>query len=325
MEDLENSLVLAWNGSSWNQYIYGDFVAGQFNSGVSYTNYLGNVETSGGPEFNSATGGNSETSGPVNMSVVDSGYDAVLNTNGCTSPITLDYSQYHIISTYVSAYAGTSTADLLPDYSRQPLLDEMNLFPEWFLTQLLGVDLQPSDHDLLNETMAILVDSALEQPQVLVHRDFHSRNLMLLADEEIGVIDFQDAVTGPLAYDLVSLLRDCYVRWPVDYISQRALNYYRSAEAAGIAPQASKAQILRWFDLMGLQRHIKVLGIFSRLCLRDGKHNYLNDLPLVIRYTLEQLAPYPELGRFKDWFELRVLPQLPQQDWYHPWETAGDE
>ena len=217
------------------------------------------------------------------------------------------------------------TPDLLPDYSRQPLLDEMNLFPEWFLTQLLGVDLQPSDHDLLNETMAILVDSALEQPQVLVHRDFHSRNLMLLADEEIGVIDFQDAVTGPLAYDLVSLLRDCYVRWPVDYISQRALNYYRSAEAAGIAPQASKAQILRWFDLMGLQRHIKVLGIFSRLCLRDGKDNYLNDLPLVIRYTLEQLAPYPELGRFKDWFELRVLPQLPQQDWYHPWETAGDE
>ncbi|MEH6617190.1 MAG: phosphotransferase [Porticoccus sp.] len=215
-------------------------------------------------------------------------------------------------------------SDLFPDYSRQCLLDEMKLFPEWFLSQLLGLELQPSDHVLLDETLARLADSAQEQPQVVVHRDFHSRNLMLLADKEVGLIDFQDAVIGPVTYDLVSLLRDCYIRWPSDYVLQRALNYYRRAETVGIAPPASDRQILRWFDLMGLQRHIKVLGIFARLCLRDGKHHYLNDLPLVIRYTLEQLERHPELGEFKDWFESRVLPLLPQQAWFQPWETAGD-
>ncbi|TNE78997.1 MAG: phosphotransferase, partial [Gammaproteobacteria bacterium] len=166
--------------------------------------------------------------------------------------------------------------------------------------------------------------SALSQPTVLVHRDFHSRNLMLLDNGGIGVIDFQDAVTGPLTYDLVSLLRDCYIRWPASYVSRRALNYYRRAVAAGIATPVSDKQFMRWFDLMGLQRHIKVLGIFARLFLRDGKAGYLNDLPLVIRYTLEQLDSYPELNEFKDWFERRVLPAVIDQSWYQPWQQAGD-
>jgi len=218
-------------------------------------------------------------------------------------------------------YRGSLT---FPDYDRQKLLDEMNLFTEWFVGQLLNIELQSVDRQLLDETFSILADSALSQQQVIVHRDFHSRNLMLLADDSVGVIDFQDAVTGPFTYDLVSLLRDCYIRWPTDYVSERALNYYRRAEALGIVPQAQDSQILRWFDLMGLQRHIKVLGIFSRLWLRDGKASYLDDLPLVIRYTLEQLEPYPELKNFKEWLEQRVLPQLPKQTWYQPWETAGD-
>ncbi len=240
------------------------------------------------------------------------------------SPATVDPFYDAAEEVLLNIQQAPQASDLFPSYSRQCLLDEMKLFPEWFLSQLLGIELQPSDHELLDETLAQLADSALEQPQVVVHRDFHSRNLMLLADKEIGLIDFQDAVIGPVTYDLVSLLRDCYIRWPADYVLQRALNYYRRAEVAGIVPPASDTQILRWFDLMGLQRHIKVLGIFSRLCLRDGKHNYLNDLPLVIRYTLEQLERHPELGRFKDWFELRVLPLLPQHAWYQPWETAGD-
>ena len=208
--------------------------------------------------------------------------------------------------------------DIFPNYGRQKLMAEMDLFPEWFVEQLLGIELQSIDRQLLDDTFSVLVENALAQPQVVVHRDFHSRNLMSLADQSIGVIDFQDAVTGPVTYDLVSLLRDCYVRWPADYVSRRALGYYRRAMVAGIVPPVSEAQVLRWFDLMGLQRHIKVLGIFARLSLRDGKQDYLNDLPLVIRYTLEQLKPYPELQKFKSWFEHRLLPQLSQHSWYQP-------
>ena len=231
--------------------------------------------------------------------------------------------------------------EIFPHYDALRLRDEMNLFPRWFVEQLLGLELQESDRELLNEMFSLLVDNALEQPQVVVHRDFHARNLMLLEDEavsanasdvnsrivtdgSIGVIDFQDAVIGPFTYDMVSLLRDCYIRWPENYVNRRALDYSRRVEAFGIIPNVSDEQITRWFDLMGLQRHIKVLGIFARLWLRDGKQGYLNDLPLVIRYTLEQLEPYPELKKFKDWFEQRLLPQLPQQSWYQPWEVAGD-
>ena len=237
--------------------------------------------------------------------------------------------------------------EIFPDYDGQRLRDEMNLFPQWFVEQLLGLELQDSDREILNETFSLLVDNALEQPQVVVHRDFHARNLMLLDHNgistnasdanntiftenkaemasPIGVIDFQDAVIGPFTYDMVSLLRDCYIRWPEGYIARRALDYSRRAEALGIIPKVSDEQIIRWFDLMGLQRHIKVLGIFARLWLRDGKRDYLGDLPLVIRYTLEQLEPYPELKKFKVWFEQRVLPQLPQQSWYQPWEVAGN-
>lgn len=229
--------------------------------------------------------------------------------------------------------------EIFPPYNGQRLLDEMNLFPEWFAEQLLGLELQDSDREILSEAFSLLVENALEQPQVLAHRDFHARNLMLLendvisnntsgtnnrTDSPIGVIDFQDAVIGPFTYDMVSLLRDCYIRWPEGYVAQRALDYSRRAEALGIIPKVSDEQITRWFDLMGLQRHIKVLGIFARLWLRDGKQGYLDDLPLVIRYTLEQLEPYPDLKKFKDWFEQRVLPQLPQQSWYQSWEVAGD-
>jgi aminoglycoside/choline kinase family phosphotransferase len=206
--------------------------------------------------------------------------------------------------------------NIFPIYDRQKLMSEMDLFPEWFVEKLLGIELQSVDRQLLNDTFSMLAENALAQPQVVVHRDFHSRNLMNLSNSSIGVIDFQDAVIGPVTYDMVSLLRDCYIRWPADYVSRRALDYYQRAVGAGIVPQVSEVQVLRWFDLMGLQRHIKVLGIFARLSLRDGKQGYLSDLPLVIRYTLEQLELYPELQQFKSWFDLRVLPQLSQHSWH---------
>ncbi len=210
---------------------------------------------------------------------------------------------------------------LFPDYSRQLLAEEMALFPRWFVTDLLGLTLNDTEKAMLQAAFDCLLDSAEEQPQVVVHRDYHSRNLLLLSGEELGVIDFQDAVIGPISYDLVSLLRDCYIRWPAPMVRERALAYAaRVNQLSGIDPD----QFIRWFDLMGLQRHIKVLGIFARLWLRDGKSGYLKDLPLVIRYTLEQAKPYAELADFVAWFQRRIEPELGGQEWYSPWQTAGE-
>lgn len=212
---------------------------------------------------------------------------------------------------------------IFPVYSRLKLLQEMNMFTEWFVKKLLNVELSTIDLCLLEDAFSTIADSALEQTQVVVHRDFHSRNLMKLTNGSIGVIDFQDAVIGPITYDMVSLLRDCYVRLPKKYVIQRAFAYYRRAVAEGVAAQASDEEIIGWFDLMGLQRHIKVLGVFSRLYLRDGKHKYLDDLPLVVRYTMEQLKSQPKLKEFTLWFEQRLLSKISRESWYKPWETAG--
>lgn len=210
----------------------------------------------------------------------------------------------------------SANKDIFPPYSQELLRREMMLFPEWFLEQLLGINLSQQDWEVLDKTFEFLEQSALEQPQVVVHRDFHSRNLLRKPCGNIGVIDFQDAVEGPFSYDLVSLLKDCYIRWPRTMIRQRALRFLQRQVAALGVEEVSKDKLLRWFDLMGLQRHLKVLGIFARLCLRDGKAGYLKDLPLVLDYTQETIAAYPELDEFKSWFESRVVPLLAGQQWY---------
>lgn len=212
----------------------------------------------------------------------------------------------------------------LPAYDAALLQQEMSLLHEWFIPQLLGYTLSVEEEVLLQGVYEALTASALEQPAVCVHRDYHSRNLMYRDGQAPGVIDFQDAVQGPITYDLVSLLRDCYVRWPADRVERWALAYGTMLEDAGMLQKASQQQWLRWFDWMGLQRHIKVLGIFARLHLRDGKDGYLNDLPLVIRYTLEVAERYPELTAFADWFKERLLPLCEQQGWYCDYRTAGD-
>ena len=201
---------------------------------------------------------------------------------------------------------------------------EMQLFSDWFVPQLLGYSLSAEEQTLVSDTFAQLQTAALEQPQVLVHRDFHSRNLMLREGGAPGVVDFQDAVWGPLTYDLVSLLRDCYIRWPREKVEHWALTYGDMAVDAGVMSAVPRAQFLRWFDWMGLQRHIKVLGIFARLYLRDGKTGYLKDLPLVMRYTLEVTESYPELEPFNRWFRTQLLPLAEQQDWYRDYQSAGD-
>jgi aminoglycoside/choline kinase family phosphotransferase len=188
----------------------------------------------------------------------------------------------------------------LPPYDRGRLLAELALFPEWFLDRHLGRAPDGAQRAVIDAAFELLVASALEQPQVTVHRDYHSRNLMLVETDNPGILDFQDAVVGPVTYDLVSLLRDCYIRWPRERVEAWALGYRDMALQAGVLQDCDEARFLRWFDLMGLQRHLKVLGIFARLWHRDGKPGYLADLPLVLDYALEVAASYPELAALHD-------------------------
>jgi aminoglycoside/choline kinase family phosphotransferase len=212
---------------------------------------------------------------------------------------------------------------VFPAYSAALLRDEMALFPQWFIQALLGIAPTPDEQTLIAGLFDLLTTSADAQPRVVVHRDYHSRNLLLLDDGDVGVVDFQDAVVGPLSYDLVSLLRDCYYRLPETDLVRYRDQYLTVARQCGLL-QVETQQFARWFDFMGLQRHIKVLGIFCRLWLRDGKAGYLKDLPLVIRYVLEVAARYPETRSFATWFEARLLPSLASQPWYSPWEQAGE-
>jgi N-acetylmuramate 1-kinase len=214
---------------------------------------------------------------------------------------------------------------LIPRYDQTLLHRELLIFTEWFVTALLGYSLTPADTQMLDELFHALEQNALDQPQTLVHRDFHSRNLLACQDGGLGVIDFQGALWGACTYDLVSLLRDCYIRWPASQVSQWVEDYRQLAQSHNQLPASVDAvQFQRWFDLMGLQRHIKVLGIFARLHLRDNKHNYLKDLPLVIRYCLEVAQDYPELHPFVEWFTQQLLPIIRKQSWYADIATAGD-
>lgn len=208
----------------------------------------------------------------------------------------------------------------LPPYDEALLVEEMNLFPEWFLKGLLELPDSEITQAGLEAVWERLVRNALAQPQVVVHRDFHSRNLMCLADGALGVIDFQDAVIGPITYDLVSLLKDCYVVWPRDIQLAWLRSAYDGLAEHHFATSASFTDFVGWFDLMGLQRHIKVLGIFARLCLRDNKPQYLDDLPRVLAYVLAALNLYrdtePALAHFADWFEAELMPIASTQSWF---------
>jgi aminoglycoside/choline kinase family phosphotransferase len=201
----------------------------------------------------------------------------------------------------------------LPRYDAALLLREMRLFSEWFCGGLLQCELSAAESQLVEAAFAVLCENALQQTQVFVHRDYHSRNLMLLSEtgSAIGVIDFQDAVLGPLTYDLVSLLKDCYIEWPRAQVNEWALAFATQAQARGVLPLLQPAQFLREFDLMGAQRHIKVLGIFSRLWLRDGKSGYLKDIPLTFRYLQQVANEQPRLASFAHWLDSHVTPRLP--------------
>ncbi len=185
----------------------------------------------------------------------------------------------------------------LPAYDADFLKLEMHLLPEWYFERHRGLALSKAQLQVLESVFSLCCDSALEQPRCFVHRDYHSRNLMLTDTNYPGILDFQDAVQGPLTYDIASLLRDCYISWPDDFVYAK-LEQHRQLCMASRLTTADAKQYQRWFDLIALQRHIKVMGIFCRLKIRDGKTNYMQDLPLVISYIHNTCNRYPELADF---------------------------
>ena len=201
----------------------------------------------------------------------------------------------------------------VPVYNAKKLQDEMDLFESWFLEKLLGYQMNSLRRALLDHVCTTLIASALEQPTVFVHRDYHARNLMLVPQDKylrsLGVIDFQDAVEGPVSYDLVSLLRDCYFKLPVTEVDQLVSDFHRDLTMANSDCDAlSLTQFRYWFDLMGLQRHLKCAGIFARLSLRDDKPGYLNDIPLVLQYLLDVASCHDMFVEFSDWLRSDVIP-----------------
>ncbi len=204
----------------------------------------------------------------------------------------------------------------LPHYDRDLLMREMALFPEWFLARHLGLQTTAAERRTIAGACDWLCDQALAQPVVLVHRDYHSRNLLMRPEGNPGIVDFQDAVRGPVTYDLVSLLKDCYIVWPARRLNAWLDRYRELAGAAGVDVGADHGEFLHWFDAMGLQRHLKVLGIFARLWHRDGKPGYLADLPRVLDYTLAVSAALPPLAEFDAYLRAAVVPAfsaLPRQ------------
>ena len=180
-------------------------------------------------------------------------------------------------------------SDGLPTYDEALLNREMDLFHDWFLGKLLGIELDQEQQSLWQDAKHSLIVSALAQPRVFVHRDYHSRNLMKLDQHNPGILDFQDAVKGPVTYDLVSLLRDCYIDWPADRVDQFVLDYHQSACASHLQDVTAE-KFISWFNLMGIQRHLKAVGIFSRLNIRDGKPGYLKDIPRTLNYVRQVSA-----------------------------------
>jgi aminoglycoside/choline kinase family phosphotransferase len=184
---------------------------------------------------------------------------------------------------------------VLPDYDHALLERELMLFPDWYLARELRRELAPAEREVLNAAFAALLANNLAQPRVFVHRDYHSRNLMK-SEPAPGVLDFQDAVYGPITYDLVSLLRDAYVRREEEAVIDGAVRYWEKARKAGLPVRADFGEFYRDFEWMGAQRQLKVIGIFARLCHRDGKRRYLEDIPLVMEYLLATCRRYRELA-----------------------------
>lgn len=197
----------------------------------------------------------------------------------------------------------------LPLFNHQMIRVELSYFEEWFLEKLLGLNIEPQKA-MLEKIFDELILCCVQQDQVTTHRDYHSRNIMIQENGRLGIIDFQDAVRGPITYDLVSLLKDCYVNWPSEKIMAWVNIYYQHLQAQGKIKSLSQAEFYRWFHFVGLQRHLKVLGIFSRLKIRDNKPHYILDMPRIINYVLQVTSSYAIFADFHQWLCDIVVPPL---------------
>ena len=200
------------------------------------------------------------------------------------------------------------------EYDKSLLISEMNLFREWLIEKHLNIKLSDSQVKILTTLFDLLVNNALQQPKVFVHRDFHSRNLMVTKENNPGVIDYQDAVYGPISYDLVSILKDCYIKWPKEEIDKWIDFYLNKLYEEKAQHRINRDEFVRWFDLMGVQRHLKASGIFARLSHRDGKHNFLEDIPRTLSYILDLKETYEELQPICIILEELVLPRLKENE-----------
>ncbi len=207
-----------------------------------------------------------------------------------------------------------SEPDVLPEYDRDLLLRELMLLPEWYFEKHLGVTLTESQTATLMGVFNHLLANNLAQPQVYVHRDYHSRNLMVMQNGNPGVLDFQDAVYGPITYDLVSLLRDAYIQWEEEAVIDWVIRYWEGARKIGLPVNPDIDSFYRDFEWMGLQRHLKILGIFARLAYRDNKTAYLEHLPLVLEYARKTAQRYTELAPL--WRLLHELENNPPETGY---------
>jgi aminoglycoside/choline kinase family phosphotransferase len=197
----------------------------------------------------------------------------------------------------------------LPAFDREFLEFELSLFHDWLCETHLQISFSDDDENNWHALSELLIDSALDQPQVFVHRDYHSRNLMVTDEMNPGILDFQDAMEGPLTYDLVSLLKDCYIKWPADRVLDWAKHYHATIDTAGYGV-LERDDFLRYFELMGVQRHLKAAGIFARLNHRDGKPDYLLDVPRTLSYVIDLVPRYEELAFLGRLIEERCLPGL---------------
>lgn len=241
----------------------------------------------------------------------DFGDRQLLGCLNATDPVTADPLYRQALIQLAQLQQSTQdSGPQLPTYDASLLAREMDLFDDWLLGQWL--ELTPEQRpDNWQAFQQQLIASALEQPKVTVHRDYHSRNLMLLADQQLGILDFQDAVWGPCTYDAVSLIRDCYIQWPAEWQAQW-LQFAYQLHCQHFDP-VSLSDYSRWFDRMGMQRHLKAAGIFARLWLRDGKQGYLKDIPRSLQHLQQALKSDPEFADISDWLTRQVAPTLAEK------------
>jgi aminoglycoside/choline kinase family phosphotransferase len=243
------------------------------------------------------------------MCLSDLGDELLLSALNPTS-VDKYYQQALALLPQIAQITGTARGPL-PSYDATRLSDEMNLFIEWFLPRHLDFTPDAAQCQMMEKAFAAITNNAVTQPQVAVHRDFHSRNLMITEDDQLSVIDYQGALLGGVTYDPASLLRDCYIQWPDEVVYGHLLAYKQLiGDSVAAVKEVSDETFIRWFDLMGMQRHIKVCGIFCRLYYRDGKAGYLDDIPLTLDYVIGAAKKYPEFADFAELLEMHIRPLL---------------